>query len=164
MLDPLEEHIVRRNGWLTRTQWNEIIALAQMTPGAIAINTAAGVGRHIAGTTGALAATLGVMLPPLLIVVTLAQTLSQWQDDPALNGAFTALRFATAALVFHGVWALSKHGLSTLFERLCFASALCSLQLLSVTPVTVLLLSALAGVLFNMRSCLAWQKRERSRN
>lgn len=70
---PLIQHqVVELHGWLTMTQFSDIITISQMTPGPIAINSATFVGIQVAGIPGALVATLGCVIPSCIIVTTLA--------------------------------------------------------------------------------------------
>lgn len=66
---PLIRHeVVTRYEWLSDAELAEVITLAQMTPGPLAINSATYTGFHVAGLTGATVATLGVILPSITIV------------------------------------------------------------------------------------------------
>ena len=70
---PLIQHqVVDLHGWLTMTQLGDIIAIAEMTPGPIAINAATFVGIRVGGLPGALVATLGSVLPSCVIVTFIA--------------------------------------------------------------------------------------------
>lgn len=68
----IQQQVVDLHPWLTMTQFADIMAIAEMTPGPIAINAATFVGIQVAGIPGALAATLGCVLPSCVIVLTLA--------------------------------------------------------------------------------------------
>ena len=70
---PLIQHqVVDLHPWLTMTQFADIMTIAEMTPGPIAINAATFVGIRVAGIPGALVATLGCVLPSCIIVISLA--------------------------------------------------------------------------------------------
>lgn len=69
MLALLEREIVQMHGWLSATEFVDIIAVAEVTPGAVAINSATFVGYQIAGLAGAAISTFGVILPSLLLVI-----------------------------------------------------------------------------------------------
>ena len=59
----LQEQLVARNGWLSVQEFADLVTIAEMTPGPIAVNAATFVGTKLAGLPGALAATAGVILP-----------------------------------------------------------------------------------------------------
>lgn len=68
----IQQYIVETEGWLTMTQFTDLITISQMTPGPIAINCATFVGAQVAGVPGSIVATLGVTTPQTLIMITLA--------------------------------------------------------------------------------------------
>ncbi|MEH7275635.1 chromate transporter, partial [Neobacillus vireti] len=71
MIPALLKEIVDKRKWLTNDEMNDVIALSQTVPGAVAVNTATFIGHRIGGIRGALAAMLGVSLPTFFIVLTL---------------------------------------------------------------------------------------------
>ena len=68
----IQEQVVNGHHWLSMTEFTDLITISQMTPGPIAVNSATFVGIRIAGIPGALAATLGCILPSCLIVTLIA--------------------------------------------------------------------------------------------
>ena len=68
----IQQQVTENHSWLTLTQFADIMAIAEMTPGPIAINSATFVGIRVAGIPGALVATFGCVLPSCVIVTLLA--------------------------------------------------------------------------------------------
>lgn len=68
----IQQYIVETEGWLTMTQFTDLITISQMTPGPIAINSATFVGAQVAGVPGSIVATMGVTAPQTMIMLTLA--------------------------------------------------------------------------------------------
>ena len=68
----IREQVVEMRGWLTMTQFGDVMTISEMTPGPIAINSATFVGIQVAGVPGAIFATLGCIFPSLIIVLGLA--------------------------------------------------------------------------------------------
>ena len=85
--------------WLTADQFMNLAAIAEMTPGPIAINAATFAGMQVAGLPGALSATAGCILPSLVIVSLLSYLYTRWRELPVLQGALKTLRPAVAALI-----------------------------------------------------------------
>ena len=75
MLPLIQQEIVVNNNWLTLSEFIDVVAISQVTPGPIAINAATFVGYKMAGVLGSMAATLGVVTPSLLVVLTLTFSL-----------------------------------------------------------------------------------------
>lgn len=95
----IQKQIVELNHWLTPTEFIDIIAISQMTPGPIAINSATFVGMRIAGFGGAIIATLGCVVPSCIIVLTIAHFYFKNRNLWALQGVLNGLRPAVVALI-----------------------------------------------------------------
>lgn len=97
---PLIQHqVVDTHPWLTMTQFADIMTIAEMTPGPIAINSATFVGIRVAGLPGALIATLGCILPSCIIVMTLAYVYYRFRNLSIVQGILTGLRPAVVAMI-----------------------------------------------------------------
>lgn len=95
----IQEQIVDTHGWLSATEFMDLITIAEMTPGPIAINSATFVGTRIAGVLGAIASTIGVVLPSLIIIFTLAYLYYRFQNLKQIQGILSGLRPAVVALI-----------------------------------------------------------------
>ncbi len=95
----IQSQVVELHGWLTLTEFTDLITIAEMTPGPIAINSATFVGTHIAGMGGALTATLGCVLPSCVIVLLLAKIYAKYGALPMVQGTLSGLRPAVVALI-----------------------------------------------------------------
>jgi len=97
---PLIQHqVVDVHPWLTMTQFADIMAIAEMTPGPIAINSATFVGIQVAGLSGALVATAGCVLPSCVIVMTLAYIYYRYRGLTMVQGVLAGLRPAVVAMI-----------------------------------------------------------------
>ncbi len=95
----IQEQVVEQNSWLTMAQFGDIVTIAEMTPGPIALNAATFVGIQVAGIPGALIATLGVMLPPCCIVMLLAYIYYRFRGLTVVQGILAGLRPAVIAMI-----------------------------------------------------------------
>ena len=97
---PLIQHqVVDLHPWLTMTQFADIMTIAEMTPGPIAINSATFVGIQVAGLPGALVATLGCILPSCIIVMALAYLYYRYKGLSMVQGILSGLRPAVVAMI-----------------------------------------------------------------
>ena len=97
---PLIEHqVVDLHPWLTMTQFADIMTIAEMTPGPIAINAATFVGIRVAGLPGAVIATAGCVLPSCVIVMTLAYVYYRFRGLSTVQGILAGLRPAVVASI-----------------------------------------------------------------
>ena len=95
----IQEQIVDTHGWLSMSEFTDLITISQMTPGPIAINSATFVGMKIAGVPGAIAATVGCVFPSCVIVTLLARLYLKYRDMSLLQGILGSLRPAVVAMV-----------------------------------------------------------------
>lgn len=84
---------------MSRETFANIVAISQITPGPLAVNTATYVGFVAAGIKGAAAATFGVILPAFILVSIVCRTIQQFRDSRIVNGALTGIRPATMGLI-----------------------------------------------------------------
>lgn len=96
---PLMQEEIARYGWITPAEFIDIIAIAEMTPGAIAVNTATFAGFRTAGIIGAIVATAALALPSLLIIVPLSNFWEVHREHPILKAVFNGIKPAVAGLI-----------------------------------------------------------------
>lgn len=97
---PLIQHqVVEQNHWLTMNEFTDLITIAEMTPGPIAVNSATFVGIRIAGIGGAIVATLGCIFPSLILVSLLAFVYYRYKKMSMLQSVLACLRAAVVALI-----------------------------------------------------------------
>lgn len=95
----IQAQVVDGYGWMTMTEFSDIITISQMTPGPIAINAATFVGTRIAGPAGAAVATLGCIVPSCIIVLTLAFIYYKYRNITMVQGTLKGLQPAVVALI-----------------------------------------------------------------
>ncbi len=159
---PLIQHqVVDLHPWLTMTQFADIMAIAEMTPGPIAINSATFVGIQVAGIPGAIVATLGCILPSCAIVMTLAWVYYRFRGLNTVQGVLGGLRPAVVAMIASAglsLIILSFWGERTLPADLSgvrwtsvaiFGLAFFVLRKWRVSPIKVMLGAGVLGVVLN---------------
>ena len=107
----IQAQVVEGYGWLSSSEFFDLITISQMTPGPIAINAATFVGTRIAGPLGAVVSTLGCVLPSCVVVSVLALAYFRYRGLAAIQGALSGLRPAVVALI-------ASAGLSLLISAL----------------------------------------------
>lgn len=95
----IQEQVVDLHSWLTMTQFADIITIAEMTPGPIAINSATFVGIQVCGLPGALIATIGCIFPSCIIVMALAYAYYRFRGLRIVQGILAGLRPAVIAMI-----------------------------------------------------------------
>lgn len=95
----IQNQVVDINHWLTMTDFTDLITIAEMTPGPIAINSSTFVGIQIAGIGGAVISTVGCVLPSCIIVLALAYFYYKYKELTVIQGVLGGLRPAVVALI-----------------------------------------------------------------
>ncbi len=95
----IQEQVVTLNHWLSMNAFTDLVTIAEMTPGPIAVNAATFVGTQIAGAPGAVAATLGCILPSCIFVTLLAFIYTKYRNLSLLQGTLASLRPAVVAMI-----------------------------------------------------------------
>lgn len=108
MIPIIQKEIVENKKWITDDDILEIIAIAESTPGPIAINSATFVGYRVAGFFGAMFSTLGVVLPSFVIILLISFVLREFQDIPAVQYAFNGIRAGVLALLIKALVSMYK--------------------------------------------------------
>ena len=88
-----------QTGWFTHADVADMIAVSESTPGAIGINMATYAGFKTAGVLGGIAATVGLAMPSVIIILIIAKFLSKFRSSPLVEGAFYGLRPASIAMI-----------------------------------------------------------------
>ena len=96
---PFLEDISQRTGWFTSAQLADMLAISESTPGPIGVNMATYVGFETAGILGALCATVGLVMPSVIIIILISKVLAKFRTNTYVEAAFYGLRPASVAMV-----------------------------------------------------------------
>lgn len=108
MVPLIQKEAGEKKGWITDDDILEILAIAESTPGPIAINSATFVGYRTAGFLGAAFATFGVVLPSFVIILLISYLLEAFQDFKPVQYAFFGIRAGVLALVIKALYTMYK--------------------------------------------------------
>lgn len=95
----MQQTLVERYGLITAEKFYSMIAVSESTPGPIGINLATYVGTELYGPLGGIVATLGEVLPSLIVIIVIAKFFARFQEQPVVKSVFTVLRPVTSGLV-----------------------------------------------------------------
>lgn len=99
MIPLIQREVIERHKWIDEKDFLDMLVLAQSTPGPIAVNTSVFVGYKVAGTVGAIVATLGTVLPSFMVILLLALFFAEVRENRYVDAAFRAMRPAVVALI-----------------------------------------------------------------
>lgn len=146
MLPMLERELIDNRGWTTNEELMDYFAVAQCTPGVIAVNTATFIGYKLYGNLGGIVATLGVVFPSLVIITTIAGVLTNFADIPAVKHAFAGVRVCVCVLIFNAVVKLWKGAIKDKAALVLFVVIFLLPVFLDVSPVVYVIACAAAGI------------------
>lgn len=158
----IQNQVVDLHQWLTLGEFTDLVTIAEMTPGPIAVNAATFVGTQIAGLLGALVATFGCILPSCIIVSTLAYLYYKYKGLTIIQGILGSLRPAVVAMIASAgltillmvLW--GEKGFSTNLADLnvlgcvIFVVAFVLLRKWKLNPILVMVLSGVTNLAVNM--------------
>lgn len=160
---PLIQKEIENHGWMTATEFFDIISIAEMTPGPIAVNSATFVGYKTAGFWGGILATVGVALPSLLLILLVSQIFFKYQYHPTNKMIFYGIRPVIVGLISTAAITVSQtaffnhevlvSGVGDLVHYLNFGSigifvlAFIGMWKFKLHPILTIVLSGVLGVI-----------------
>lgn len=151
---PIYRQVVELHGWLTVTEFSDLITISQMTPGPISLNSATFIGLQVAGIPGAIVATIGNVLPSIIIVLFLAYIYFRFNKLKIIQSILESLRPAVIALIAVAAISLFTSAIFKpdidVINTILFLIVLTILSKTKLDPTVVMLLAGVVGVFFYM--------------
>lgn len=151
MLSLIHSEVVVRNEWLTNGEFSDIIAISQMTPGPIALNSATYIGYEVAGVLGSMVATTAVCIPALTLMMLLTRFFLKLHNNRYVQSVVLAMRPVVVGMIMSAALLLvfphSDDGRSFIdgWSWLIFALALLG-SAKKINPILIIVVSGIAGV------------------
>ncbi len=150
MIPLIQKEVVEKRKWITDKEILEIIAIAESTPGPIAVNAATFIGYKTAGFTGAFLATMGVVLPSFLIIAAVSFVLRQFESLRVVQYAFQGIRAGVLALIVKALASMyrqcPRNGISYVIAVLAFLLA----AVLGINVLAVIVICAVIGLAYSL--------------
>jgi len=150
MIPLIQKETVENHKWITDDDILEIIAIAESTPGPIAINSATFVGYKTCGFWGAVCATLGVVVPSFLIILAISYILDAFQGLKPVQYAFNGIRAGVLALLFKALWSMFKKSPKGWAAYVVMAAAFVLTAVLKVNVLFVIVFCAVFGLVTSL--------------
>ncbi len=146
MLPLIEKEIVEKRAYATSEEVMDYFAIGQCTPGVIAVNTATFIGHKKAGIKGAAVATLGVVLPSVIIITVVAMFLSSVYQYPIVQHILSGIRVAVAVLIVNATYSMFKKGCKDIYTVILAAVSFVAFTFFSLPPVLMIVFGIVAGL------------------
>lgn len=146
MLPFIQKEVIDRYGWMSMREFSDILAISQMTPGPVAINSATFVGYKMAKLPGSIAATLGVVLPSFLMIIIIASFFAKFYEKYAVKSAFKGIRPAVVGLIAAAAYQVTMSNVVDIKGAIIFAFSFGILFIKKMDPMIVIVISAILGI------------------
>lgn len=147
MIPLIQHETAEKRSWISQKDILDIVAIAESTPGPIAINSATFVGYKTCGFWGAFAATLGVVLPSYVIISVISLVLQQFQSVTAVKYAFAGIRAGVLALIVKALVSMYKQCPKGVISYTIAAVAFACVAIFGVNVLYVIIGCAIAGLI-----------------
>ena len=166
MLPVLERELVDKRHWTTMDDLRDYFSIGQCTPGIIALNVSTFIGEKLSGISGALAATVGFLTGPILIILAIAAFLTNFAEVPLVQHAFAGIRVCVCVLIIQAVLRLWKSSVvdkvSLGIYLVIFAlNAFSGLLPVKIPAAVLVILAGAFGVLVSTRRAKAGRNENR---
>lgn len=145
MIPLIEREVVQRYRWVSGTEFVDLLAISQSAPGVFAVNISVFIGNKLRGTRGALSASLGCVLPSVLIILAIALFFSHFRHLEVVNNVFMGIRPVVVALIAVPVFNVAKSakiGWTTVWIPLLSALLI---VVMGVSPIYIIFLAGICG-------------------
>lgn len=150
MLSIIQREVVESKKWATDDEVLDMFAIAEATPGVIAINTATFVGYKVAGFWGAFFATLAVSLPAFIIIVLITWFLLPFMSNKWVGYAFQGLRAGIIVLIVNAAIKLNKVNSKCAFNIILTTIAFLIASFTSINVIFLLIAGLIVGIIYNV--------------
>ena len=143
----MRKKFVEELGWIQEDEMMDLVAIAQSSPGAIAVNASILVGYHVAGIPGAMLTVLGTVLPPLIIISIISMFYQAFRDNAFVNMAMAGMLCGVAAVIFDVVINMAKNILQKkrLLPVIVMLGSFIAVRFLSVDIISIIIICGVIG-------------------
>ncbi|MDD4141746.1 MAG: chromate transporter [Bacteroidales bacterium] len=150
MLPFIQDEVVNKHNWITPSDFTDIIAISQMTPGPIGINTATYIGYTVTGNVwGSIIATAAVCIPSFIIVLLVSYYYNKYKNSKLVKSVMNGLRPVIVGLIAAAaIMLINKTTFINYGSWIIFALAFILIKFTKIHPILVIILAGIAGYLF----------------
>ena len=151
MIPLIQKEAADRHKWMTDEEIMEIVAIAESTPGPIAVNAATFTGYHAAGVPGAVLATIGVVMPAFLVIAAVSSALTLVSGNQWVKWAFSGVRAGVLALIVKSLFGMYRQCPKNALSYVIVAGVFIAAGFFNASVLLLIVLCALLGLFFSLR-------------
>ena len=148
MIPLIEREVVDRYRWIEKRDFVDLLAIAQSSPGVLAVNMSIFIGYKLRGVRGSVAAAVGNVLPSVVIILLIALFFNKFREYEVVNNVFMGIRPAVVALIASPVFSVAKSakiGWTNVWIPLLSALLIVAF---GVSPIKIILIAGIGGYLW----------------
>lgn len=146
MIPLIQKEAVEKKGWISDDDIFDVVAIAESTPGPVAVNSATFVGYKTAGFWGALAATVGVVLPSFVIILVISGILREFRENTVVRYAFFGIGAGVIALIFKALFNMYKQCPKGILSYILMGISFVAVAFLDFNVIIVMIACAAVGI------------------
>jgi len=147
MLPFLEREMCEKNKWITSDQLLDFYAIAQCTPGVIAINVATYIGYNKRGILGAIVASLAVISPSVIIITIITALFTNFQNNVYVIRAISGIKIVVCAMMTHTIYKMTKKSIVDISSFILFIASIIAVFILNINIIIILLAGIILGLM-----------------
>lgn len=152
MIPLIHKEAIEKHGWLSEEEFLDIIAIAESTPGPIAINSATYIGYLQGKTFGAFIATLGVALPSFIIITLISMFLITFKENQIVEYAFQGIRVGVSLLILNAAYKLFKKLKLNLFSVILLITGFILMLFKLIPTLLIIAIGGICGIIYTLIS------------
>jgi len=147
MLPFIQKEIIEKKNWLANDEFIDMLAISQVTPGPIAINSATFLGYKISGIPGAIAATVAVVIPSFVIILTIAHFINKFNDSKYTEWIFKGIRPVVIGLIASAAVVVAKGTFIDVKSVIIGVGIFYLITFKKVSPIIGIVIAGVSGII-----------------
>ena len=148
MVPLIEDEIVTKRGWLAKEDFIDLLAIAQSSPGILAVNISIFIGYRLKGVLGSIVTALGTVLPSFLIILAIALFFHNFKDNAVVERVFMGIRPAVVALIAAPTFSMGKSAKITKYNVWIPVVSALLIWLLGFSPIWIIIAAGVGGFIY----------------
>lgn len=156
MVPLIEDEIVTKRNWISKDDFIDLLAIAQSTPGILAVNISIFIGYKLRGVRGSMVTALGTVLPSFVIILAIALFFHNFKDNPVVERIFKGIRPAVVALIAAPTFSMAKSARINRYTIWIPVVSALLIWLLGFSPIWIIIIAGAGG--------FVWGRYKQTRN
>ncbi len=146
MIPLIQREVTENKKWISDEDLLDVVAIAESTPGPIAVNAATFIGSRVSGVSGAICATLGIVTPSFLVILAISYAFEAFRHIRAVEYAFWGIRAGVLALILKAMVTMFKKSKKDWLSIVIMTLAFAGVVIFRLDAIAVILVCALVGL------------------